>query len=365
MAVWRTLECSCKDLQLLLTLSGGQCFRWHKNEDGEWTGVFAQRIWTLKQTDDNILYQVQYAVTSNAKESKTAKRQKAVESHKKNESRTRNGNSVDDEKILRNYFRLDTPLDELYSKWSEKDPNFKEIAAKFYGVRMLRQHPVENIFSFICSSNNNISRISSMVEKMCLLYGSEVGKKNNQVYYAFPDVDQLADPSVEQDLRKAGFGYRAKFIQKSAAMILSQGGQSWLESLQDKPYEEAKSALMELPGIGAKVADCICLMSLDHLEAIPVDTHVWQISCRYLPHLQKYKSVTERVYNEIGDYFRALYGPYAGWAHTVLFCADLKMFQEKTQVSKRKASKAQGKEEIGAELKRKKGKKMLQEKVTD
>lgn len=60
-------------------------------------------------------------------------------------------------------------------------------------------------------------------------------------------------------------------------------------------------------------------MSLNHLEAIPVDTHVWQISCRYLPHLKNYKSVTEKVYNEIGEYFRNLYGGYAGWAHTVSF----------------------------------------------
>lgn len=168
-----------------------------------------------------------------------------------------------------------------------------------------------------------------MVEKLCTLYGPIIGTKNGHTYHAFPEIDALAEASVEQDLRKAGFGYRAKFIQKSAAMIQKLGGKSWLQSLQEKSYKEAKAALMELPGIGAKVADCICLMSLNHLEAIPVDTHVWQISCRYLPHLKSYKSVTEKVYNEIGDYFRNLYGPYAGWAHTVLFCADLKMFQEK------------------------------------
>ncbi|KAE8742455.1 hypothetical protein FOCC_FOCC012009 [Frankliniella occidentalis] len=352
MAVWRTLECSYKDLQLLLTLSGGQCFRWQKNDDGEWTGIFAERIWTLKQTDENILYQVQYAATSAAKETKKI-RNKAVASQKNNEASL----LKTDEELLRNYLRLDVSLDEMYLKWSKNDPNFKEVAAKFYGVRMLRQEPVENIFSFICSSNNNISRISSMVEKMCLLYGSELGTKNKQVYHAFPKVDRLADPTVEQDLRKAGFGYRAKFIQKSAAMILSLGGESWLESLQLKPYKEAKSALMELPGIGAKVADCICLMSLNHLEAIPVDTHVWQISCRYLPHLTKYKSVTDKVYNEIGDYFRDLYGPYAGWAHTVLFCADLKMFQDKTQGPKRKASNVQEKKKIEEPIKSKKGKK--------
>lgn len=92
-----------------------------------------------------------------------------------------------------------------------------------------------------------------MVEKLCSLYGTKIGTKNRQLYYAFPEIKRLADPTVEQDLRSAGFGYRAKFIQKSAAMIESLGGQTWLQSLQLKPYKEAKAALMELPGIGAKV----------------------------------------------------------------------------------------------------------------
>lgn len=59
-------------------------------------------------------------------------------------------------------------------------------------------------------------------------------------------------------------------------------------------------------------------MSLEHLEAVPVDTHVFQIARdNYLPHLRKYKSVTDRVYNEIGDFFRSLFKIHAGWAHTV------------------------------------------------
>ena len=85
--------------------------------------------------------------------------------------------------------------------------------------------------------------------------------------------------------------------------------------------------LTGLPGVGAKVADCVCLMSLDQHEAIPVDTHVWQIASRtYLPELSKTKTLTERTYRQIGDFFRDLFGDYAGWAHSVLFTADLRKF---------------------------------------
>lgn len=71
-------------------------------------------------------------------------------------------------------------------------------------------------------------------------------------------------------------------------------------------------------------------MSLNHLEAIPVDTHVLKIATEYyLSHAPQTKSMTPKLYAEIGDAFRDVYGPLAGWAQTVLFCADLAKFKEK------------------------------------
>ncbi|XP_064649372.1 N-glycosylase/DNA lyase-like isoform X2 [Lineus longissimus] len=87
--------------------------------------------------------------------------------------------------------------------------------------------------------------------------------------------------------------------------------------------------LYQVKGPTNAVADCVCLMSLDKTGAIPVDTHVWQIAMReYMPKLSKAKSLTDTIYKEIGDFFRDLWGDYAGWAHSVLFSADLKKFQD-------------------------------------
>ncbi|CAH2052398.1 unnamed protein product, partial [Iphiclides podalirius] len=178
------------------------------------------------------------------------------------------------------------------------------------------------------NQNNHISRISSMVEKLCTFYGEKICEHDGVKYYSFPEVEMLAIPQVESKLRDLGFGYRAKFIQKSAAQIVEWGGITWFDSLQEMKYKDARQELMKLCGIGPKVADCICLMSLNHLEALPVDTHVYQIAAQnYLPHLKGKKNVTDKIYAEIGDHFRNLYGELAGWAHTVLFCADLKKFQ--------------------------------------
>ena len=112
------------------------------------------------------------------------------------------------DRILHDYFRLDISLDNLYRQWSAADSNFRSVSANFQGIRILRQDPVENLFSFICSSNNHISRISGMVEKLCTTYGNKIGELDGDSYYSFPNVKSLTGPEVEDTLRQLGFGYR-------------------------------------------------------------------------------------------------------------------------------------------------------------
>ncbi|CAN0407425.1 unnamed protein product, partial [Discosporangium mesarthrocarpum] len=77
-----------------------------------------------------------------------------------------------------------------------------------------------------------------------------------------------------------------------------------------------------------KVADCVALFSLDQSSAIPVDVHVWRIACRdYDPTLKDCKSLTPGVYERVGDLFRERFGEHAGWAHSLLFAAELPAFQ--------------------------------------
>ncbi|KAI9679886.1 MAG: 8-oxoguanine glycosylase ogg1 [Caeruleum heppii] len=95
-------------------------------------------------------------------------------------------------------------------------------------------------------------------------------------------------------------------------------------------YREAHEQLLELQGVGPKVADCVCLMGLGWGEAVPVDTHVWQIAQRdYKFGRGKHKSLTKATYDAVGDHFRSLWGKEAGWAHSVLFTADLRAFAER------------------------------------
>lgn len=194
---------------------------------------------------------------------------------------------------------LSSNLTDLYEQWSSQDPNFKKKAAQFTGIRILRQDPWEALVSFICSSNNNIARISQMVEKLCINYGPFVASVEGRSYHDFPTPEALAGKDVEGNLRSLGFGYRAKYIYQTAVMVSQDREKGWLNGfcnpespafgIESKPgdemkpegregYRDAHEKLLELQGVGPKVADCVCLMGLGWGESVPVDTHGEYIS---------------------------------------------------------------------------------------
>ncbi|KAK9839369.1 hypothetical protein WJX84_000149, partial [Apatococcus fuscideae] len=249
-----------------------------------------------------------------------------------------------DRAVLQDYFNLQTSLAELSHVWARQDPRFEAVAPFFPGARVLRQDPLECLFQFVCSSNNHISRIHGMVERLCSRYGtpfhptpppdnSTVGfgaegtsqaTDSGLAYHAFPTLEQLAE-ATEAQLRADGFGYRAKFIVGSVAALQqkSEGGAAWLRSLRNVPYQEAAAALCTLPGVGPKVAACICLFALDKTEAIPVDTHVWQLATRFYAPKLKGKTLTPKLMIAVEAAFIERFGAHAGWAHNTLFISDL------------------------------------------
>ncbi|XP_053670048.1 N-glycosylase/DNA lyase [Anopheles nili] len=359
---WRSLLCDFNQLQLKATLLGGQSFRWknHKpiepgQNDPEFIGVFANIVWILRQTERELQYQiVAEQPYPNANNKDVTKSSVPVETINmtKNLAQVRlkiaepmeyttEGDLLYPasyyEQLLRIYFRLEVDLEEHYRQWIKCHKHFADSASKFYAVRQLDQDPVENLFSFICSQNNQISRISEMVEKLCRNYGDKICDYEGTCYHSFPSVAALAKEPVEEQLRKLGFGYRSKYIQRSAEKILQLGDLEWFQRLCQLDYKAAHAELLALPGIGAKVADCICLMSLGHLQAIPVDTHVIQLAKHYLPPLEKPRNLTDRKYALVADKFREIYGSYAGWAQTVLFCSDLRQFRERNEDKQEKS----------------------------
>eukprot|EP00227_Mantoniella_beaufortii_P002988 CAMPEP_0197607606 /NCGR_PEP_ID=MMETSP1326-20131121/47435_1 /TAXON_ID=1155430 /ORGANISM="Genus nov. species nov., Strain RCC2288" /LENGTH=215 /DNA_ID=CAMNT_0043175681 /DNA_START=8 /DNA_END=651 /DNA_ORIENTATION=- len=144
-------------------------------------------------------------------------------------------------------------------------------------------------------------------------------------FYSFPTVSQLCG-ATEEALRGLGFGYRAKFITGSVAALADKAGgaDEYLATLRnDLPYKEAQVALAELPGVGPKVASCVCLFALDKHGAIPVDTHVWQLAIEHYTPALEGKSLTPRLMDAVEGAIVGVFGAYAGWAHNTLFIAEL------------------------------------------
>lgn len=235
------------DLDTLLTC--GQSFSWKKTAENVWSNVLEGRLFSLSQTDEGLRFynhlcpksdvnvnavgvmseefvvsitstrSRKRAVVKSLLEQPEIKSIKTETSENKTitlssttsslDDRNGTGYSYDtDEMILREYFALNVDLNKYYKQWSTADPHFAKISESFHGIRILQQDPVENLFSFICSSNNHISRIGSMVMKLREHFGTKVGQVEGIDFYSFPTPEQLCVPGVESKLRELGFGYR-------------------------------------------------------------------------------------------------------------------------------------------------------------
>ncbi len=170
----------------------------------------------------------------------------------------------------RHIFRQDDNYNEIIYEISQNE-KIKKIVQKYPGLRILRQKPVQCIFSFLCSSNNNIPRIRFILRNLSRKFGRKI-VFDDMNFYAFPSLTSLYNASM-QDLLSCGLGYRARFVSNTAKYI--SNNQLNIEFLKKIDYNYAKEELLKLDGVGEKIADCILLFSLDKLEAFPID--IWII----------------------------------------------------------------------------------------
>ena len=197
----------------------------------------------------------------------------------------------------------------------------------------------------ICSSNNNVPRITQLLKAFRQTYGKFLldlpcrqlddeglplvgGDIVRRKLYSFPSLEEL-EAATDKGLREMGFGYRAPYLVETRDLLQELGGHDYLMNLRTiRDADQVQEKLIEFKGVGRKVADCVALFSLDQTEAIPVDTHVWHIACReYDPSLNEVKSLTPTVYRGVGDLFRSRFSSHAGWAHSLLFVAELPSFR--------------------------------------
>ena len=212
-------------------------------------------------------------------------------------------------RLLQSYLRLDEDIEVIYRDII-RDPRVAQMVEQYRGLRLLRIEPWECLISFICSANSNLPRIHANMETLSENFGQRL-ELDGYVRYSFPSPYRLAEVG-EAELRRLSLGFRAPYVDNAAKTVAR--GDLDLESLRHMPYQEAKARLIELPGIGSKIADCVLLHSLDKLEAFPID--VWIRRALKDWYFQGVKPPPDK---EMLDWAQDYFGPYAGYAELYLF----------------------------------------------
>ena len=225
----------------------GQCFRMSKLEE----------ISTKEEKEQTDVYEI-------------IAKDKYVTAAQQNNTATFNCSEDDYNSFWKTYFDIETDYEKIIDKIDKKDTYLCNAANFGSGIRILKQDLWEMIISFIISQRNNIKRIRKCIKLLCEKYGEEKCV-NGHKYYAFPTPEALFNANIE-DLRALGLGYRDTYIKKTAEAVYKK--ETDLSEIEKMSYSEAKEELLKLCGVGEKVADCICLFALHHLDAFPKDTHI-------------------------------------------------------------------------------------------
>jgi len=211
-----------------------------------------------------------------------------------------------------NVLRLRDDLNTFYQAF---DPAKGDIVSKTFpqliGLRLMRgNNPFESLISSISTQHNSIVLWTKSVKLIRDTFGSPVHLSDGSTIHLFPKPETLASVR-EQDLETTGLTYRTKYIIEAARRV--RDGELNLEELQGDSYETAKTKLMELPGIGPKVADCFLLYGLGKTEAAPVDIWIHRIVRKLYFHGANVST------DKVAKFLRERYGSWAGYVQLYLF----------------------------------------------
>lgn len=180
--------------------------------------------------------------------------------------------------VWRLYFDMETDYAAIRAAVDPNDSYLTAAAAYGAGIRIVRQDPWETLISFILSQRKNIPAIRRCVEAICARFGEPVpGEADHR---AFPDAKRLAE-AESGCLSGCALGYRERYVRSAAQMAAS--GELDLRRLAVLPDDALFEALVQVPGVGKKVADCTMLFGFHRLDRFPVDVWIERVLAREYP----------------------------------------------------------------------------------
>ena len=238
----------------------GQCFRWHKQEDGSYTGVAKGKVINVASIDNKIYLN--------------------------------NTNLEDFNSIWYNYFDLGTNYTEIKNILKNMDEHLDKATDFGWGIRILKQDGWEMLISFIISSNNRIPMIQKAIENLSRKYGKYIGNYEGKDYYAFPTPEELNKASQEE-IRACQTGFRDKYIKSTTENVIKNNEN--VSEYTSLSTDESIKELIKFNGVGPKVADCIALFGMQKYDTFPVDIWVKRVMQEFyveedmsLPKIRRY-----------------------------------------------------------------------------
>lgn len=215
------------------TFFSGQCFRFTAKGENTFQGVVKNKVLTITKEKDRLLFE---GITPAEFESDFA-----------------------------HYFDLHTDYSVIKAEL-KNDPVMAKAIAFAPGLRLLHQDFWETLCSFIISQNNNIPRITGIIENFSRAFGEKIDKD----HFSFPTAQVVANLTLD-DLAPIKTGFRVKYILDAAQKVAA--GTVQAETAQALPLTEAVAYLCQIKGVGEKVAHCALLYGANHTYAFPQD--VW------------------------------------------------------------------------------------------
>src|SRR6266545_202733 len=279
------IEISAPDFDLAMTLDSGQVFHWQRASNGFLGAIGDLPVYVEQRSE---LLRVKVASAS---------------------SRYPGNDAKDAHATIAHYFALDHPLAEICASFPA-DPIMNAARDFCHGLRIIRQPKWECLATFICSSMKQVAHIRQISAALRIRFGDR-RKIGDHVVYTFPAARSIARAS-ETELRECKLGYRAKNLRATVQQVSS--GEFDLEKWSRLSDGDLRKNLCELPGVGAKIANCVMLFAYERLRAFPIDVWIERVLRQhYLPRRKKMTA------QQLCEFSETYFGEHGGYAQQYLF----------------------------------------------
>ncbi|NLI62025.1 MAG: DNA-3-methyladenine glycosylase 2 family protein [Methanosarcinaceae archaeon] len=264
-----------QDFDIDQIFNSGQSFRNFSTEDGSYINIVSGRAFRFSQNGSSLMI---------------------------------SNSDLSDLSFWDHYFDLSTDYS-FFKNHFKNDLVLSKATSFGSGIRILNQEPFETLITFILSANNNIPRIKNNVERISKNYGNKI-KSDLGTFYSFPDAKKLASLCPEDLRENCGVGFRDKRIVETSELIAD--GNILLDDIFDMDTNSARKYIMQLPGVGPKVADCVLLFSFKKRDVFPVDTWIQKI-------MYKHYVSNDFPKTKLNEFGINHFGEYSGLAQQYLF----------------------------------------------